>query len=174
MNRKYTFFILLLLFASQLRAQKYSLKGELMDEKALPLAFATIALLNPADSTLAFFGISDTKGHFEIKNIRAGKFLLQSAYLGYQTLYRNVELPLEKGEDIGTLVMKLSSVNLKDVEIKAERIPILIKKDTIEYDAGAFKTKPDAAAEDLLKKLPGVEVDRAGNIPAWKLTGQEI
>ena len=55
---------------------------------------------------------------------------------------------------------------LSEVQVTGERIPVKIRKDTIEYDARAFKVKPDAVAEDLLRKLPGMEIDRAGNIKA--------
>ncbi len=147
-------------------AQQYTLSGDVLDEKAAPLLYATVTLLNPADSTLAFFGITNSDGHFEIKSVTAGKYLLQSAFLGYKTIYKSVEVPLQSGTGFGAMIMKPSAVALKEAEVNGERIPILIKKDTIEYDAAAYKTKPDAAAEDLLKKLPGVEVDRAGNIRA--------
>ncbi|MBA3704378.1 MAG: outer membrane beta-barrel protein [Bacteroidetes bacterium] len=154
------------LFFSLCVSAQNSINGNVLDEKATPLPFATVALLHPEDSTLAFFGISNTDGFFEIKNIKAGKYLLQTAFIGYRTLYKEVELPLKTGETLGILVMKLLSVNLTETEVSAERIPVMIKKDTIEYNAGAFKTKPDAATEDLLKKMPGIEVDRAGNIKA--------
>lgn len=157
--------VLFTLFSHPLFAQ-HILKGNVMDEKGQPVLFATIALMHPSDSTLAFFGVSDKEGFFEIKNIKEGNYILQSAFIGYQTFYRSIDIPLKTGNDIGTILMKMKTVSLSEVEVNSERIPLLIKKDTIEYDAGAFKTKPDAAAEDLLKKLPGVEVDRAGNIKA--------
>ena len=161
---KQTLNILLLLIASQLKAQHFTVTGDVMDEKGTPLIYATVALMNPGDSMLAYFGISDLQGHVEIKNIPVGKYILQSAFMGFVTYYKNIDLPLQNGNDMGVIIMKPVSLNLKEAEVSSERIPILIKKDTTEYDAAAFKTKPDAAVEDLLKKLPGVEVDRAGNI----------
>jgi hypothetical protein len=157
--------VFFLFFASQSDAQQLNLRGEVVDDKGTALAYSTITLLHPEDSTLAFYGISNTEGHFEIKNISAGDYLLQTAFIGYKTIYRNIKIPFENN-DVGALVMKANSVDLEEAEITAERIPILIKKDTVEYNAGSYKTKPDAATEDLLKKLPGVEVDRAGNIKA--------
>ncbi|MGZ4118039.1 MAG: outer membrane beta-barrel protein [Bacteroidia bacterium] len=147
-------------------AQTSSVKGNMISLKGEPLAYATVALLNPADSTLAFFGITNPEGAFEIKNITSGNYLLQSSYLGYKTLYKQLQIPLPNGENIGALVMQQLSTDLKEVQVIGERIPITLKKDTIEYNAGAFKTKPDAVTEDLLKKLPGIEVDRAGNVKA--------
>ena len=156
----------LVLIFIESQAQQTLLKGKVLDNQGNTLGFASLGLLNPNDSTLAFFGISNGEGLFEIKNIDAGNYLLQLAYMGYKTLYRNVQLPLKEGNDIGILIMQPSVTNLNIVEVTAENIPILFKKDTIEYNAGSFKTKPDAVAEDLLKKLPGIEVDRAGNIKA--------
>jgi len=74
--------------------------------------------------------------------------------LGYRVIYKNLNLPFE-GNDLGTLVMREMQFTLKETEISAERIPILIKKDTIEYNAQSYKTKPDAAAEELFEKTSG-------------------
>jgi len=152
-------------------AQHNTIKGDVLDEKGSGLGYATVALMNPADSTLAFFGITNVEGHFEIKSTKPGNYLMQIAYLGYSTLYRQVKLPLEKDDNFGAIIMKPVSINLGEVQVKGEYIPIMMKKDTIEYNAAAFKTKPDAVAEDLLRKLPGVEVDRAGNI---KAVGEDV
>ncbi len=152
-------------------AQSNTLTGEILDEKGEGLGYATVALMHPADSTLAFFGITNVSGHFEIRNTKPGEYLMQVAYLGYKTLYRGITLPLVSGNSLGAMVMQPNPISLKEVQVKGEYIPLLFKKDTIEYNAAAFKTKPDAVAEDLLRKLPGVEVDRSGNIRA---VGQDV
>jgi hypothetical protein len=147
------------------------MKGDILDEKGEGMGFATVALMVPADSTLAFFGITNTAGHYEIRNTKPGDYLMQVAYLGYQTLYRRITLPLGSDNTFGTIIMKPNPISLGEVQVTGEHIPLLIKKDTIEYNAAAFKTKPDAVAEDLLRKLPGMEVDRAGNI---KAVGEDV
>jgi len=158
--------VLLLLISSSLFAQQNSLKGNVMDDKGQPLPYVTAALLHPNDSTLAFFGISNADGNFEIKGLSAGNYLLQLAYIGFKTKFLSLQFPFQNTNDLGTIVMESSPVNLNGVEVKAERIPLQLNGDTIEYNAGAYKTQPDATAEDLLKKLPGVEVDQSGNIKA--------
>ncbi len=158
--------IFLFLYSTVTIAQQSSLRGELYDESGNPLIYATAVLLHPDDSTMAYYGITNTEGHFTIKNIKAGNYILQTAYVGFQSLYKDLSLPLTEGNTLGALIMSEISMNLSEVQIKGERIPFVIKKDTIEYGAGAYKVKPDAAAEELLKKLPGVQVDRAGNIKA--------
>jgi hypothetical protein len=146
-------------------AQNFSITGRIVDDKLVPLQYATLALLDPADSTLAYYGISNSQGVFDIKNIKGGSYLLQAAFIGFETFYKSLEFP-GQDRDLGIIGMKTKVLLLDEAEVTAERIPLLIKKDTIEYDAAAYKTKPDAAVEDLLKKLPGVEVDRAGNVKA--------
>jgi hypothetical protein len=164
---KYFFFFLLMLFSATFTwSQTHSLSGEVLDEKGKPLSFSSVLLLNPADSTLQFFGITNQQGLFDIKAIRENKYLLQVSFMGYQTLYRNISIPLKGGNNLGTVVMKPSPVDVGEVKVVGERVPLMIKKDTVEYNAAAFKLKEDAVTEDLLKKLPGIEVDRAGNVKA--------
>ena len=146
--------------------QTYILKGDILDEKAQPLASAAAVLLNPSDSTLLYFSVTGSNGRFEIRNVKKDAYLLQVSLLGYNTLYRSISMPSQLGEDIGSLIMTPKVFNIDEVTVSADRIPIRIKRDTIEYDAKAFKVKPDGVAEDLIKKLPGLEVDRAGNIKA--------
>jgi len=142
-----------------------SLTGLVYNDAEKPLPYATVALLKPADSTLAFFGITNDQGAFDIRKISRGNYLVQVAFIGYETYCKPINIPQQAG-DYGLVVLKTRPLNLSSAEVVAEHVPFLVKKDTIEFNAGAFKTKPDAVAEDLLKKLPGVEVDRSGNIKA--------
>ncbi|MFH1001215.1 MAG: outer membrane beta-barrel protein [Bacteroidota bacterium] len=169
--------ISLLVFMSSLTlfAQQTTLQGNLINEKGEPLLFATAVLLNPPDSTMLYYGVSDEDGHFLIKNIKKGNYILQTGFMGYQSYYKKIDYPLASGgDDLGVIVMQPQIKTLGEVQILADRIPILIKKDTMEYVANAFKTKTDAVAEELLKKLPGIEVDRAGNIKAHGESVQRV
>ncbi len=147
-------------------SQKSEISGDLFSKEGKPLLYATAVLLNPEDSTLAYFGITNTTGHFEINNIQKGDYILQTSFLGYQNHVRNIQIPLENKTSVGTIIMEPENFDLSEVEVSALRAPFIIKKDTIEYNAGSYKVKPDAVAEELLEKLPGVQVDRAGNIKA--------
>lgn len=157
---------ILFIYTSALAYAQQNLQGMIMDEAGTPLKYATVSLLKPEDSTLAFFGISNASGVFQVKDVKEGKYLLQAAILSYSTYYKNITVPMANGGDLGTIFMEQKGVQMDGVEIVAEKIPMLINNDTIDYNAGAFKTKPDANVEELLKKLPGVQVDRAGNIKA--------
>ncbi len=171
---KKTLIICLLLYGTVAIAQQSTLKGDLFDEEGKPLIYATAVLLFPNDSTMAYYGITNSDGHFTIKNVKSGEYILQTAYMGFQSLFKNLEMPLPNGGVLGALIMKPAHMNLSEVQITGDRIPLIIKGDTIEYGAGSYKVKPDASAEELLKKLPGVRVDRAGNIKAQGENVQKV
>lgn len=143
------------------------IKGTVRDSINKPLAFATISLLNKADSTFESFAVSDKNGNYEIKDAKEGSYLLQSSFIGYFTEYKPVTIT--KATTIITHDFWMQNHEAKllpNVEIRSEKVPIKLKGDTLEYNAGSFKTKPDAMAEDLLKKLPGVQVDANGKLKA--------
>lgn len=161
--------LILLLNSSTIFAQ--SLSGNLIDEEGNPIVYATAVLLNPIDSTMSYYGITDEDGLFVIKNIKEGTYILQTGSMGFEPFFKAIEYPKTSGNSMGVIVMLPRVKMLDEFQVSANRIPILIKQDTVEYIASAFKTKTDAIAEDLLKKLPGIEVDRAGNI---KAQGEEV
>jgi outer membrane receptor protein involved in Fe transport len=162
---KKALFLLCLFLAPLCLQAQHTLRGSVSDTSGTPIPYTTVSLLKPEDSTLAFFGIVNAEGNFEIKNVAADKYLLQAGFMGFKTYYHQLTVPVAN-EHVGRIVLKSLAKELAEVEISTEKIPLLIKKDTIEYNAGAFKTRPDASTEELLKKLPGIEVDRAGNIKA--------
>ncbi len=147
-------------------SQSQTYTGEVKDPNGNPLLYATVALLKPVDSTLQHFAITNAEGKFQLNKIPAGDFVMQIAFMGYQTYSKAIKLSSQTGPNLGVLTLQPTPINLGEVQVTGERVPLIMKKDTIEFNAAAFKTNPDAVAEDLLKKLPGVEVDRSGNIKA--------
>ena len=153
-------------------AQNITIQGVLSDTLQEPLISATVVLLNPQDSTMEYFAITSATGNFKIKGIKRGEYIFQASYLGYENIYNPIDLNnVNELLQLGTLVLKPEDKMLNGVTVNAERIPILIKKDTVEYNAGSFKVKPNAAVEDLLKKLPGIEIKKDGTIKAH---GKEV
>ena len=150
------------------QSQNFSIEGVILDENANPLSGATAVLINAQDSVLASYGISNEEGQFSLKRIKAGPYVLKVTYVGYTNFSEAIELKHDDHEKNKTKEIQLQpSINLLDqVEVKDEHIPIRIKGDTVEYNARAFGTRPNAVVEDLLKKLPGVDVDRDGNVKA--------
>lgn len=160
-------FATLLLIPFLLFSQKYSLRGTMVDTAAAPLAGGTVMLLAPADSSLLAFTRTGENGVFEFKSQPSGEYLLRCSYFGYRNLQKNVRLEgAESAVDAGLLHMQLKSQLLAEVEVRGEANPVTIKQDTIEFNAGSFKVKDNAVVEDLLKKLPGVEVERDGTVRA--------
>ncbi len=156
---------LLLLPFSRLAAQDNALTGKVIDTSAVPIPFTTVSLLQPEDSTLSFFGITNANGDFSIRNIAKGKYLVQVAFMGFSTYYKKIDIPYKDG-NYGVVMLVPVAVELGEMKVTGERIPVVLKKDTVEYNAGAFKTRPDASVEELLKKMPGIQVDHDGNVKA--------
>lgn len=158
----------LFLFTSQVAlAQKITITGQLKDTTNVALPSATVLLLNPRDSSLLNFGLTNQQGMFEIKNVARQEYLFKVTFVGYGPLMKKVTpSPDQSVVDLGILQMQPAIKQLGEITVEAERAPVTIKKDTIEFNAGSFKTKENALVEDLLKKLPGVEVDNDGTIRA--------
>jgi hypothetical protein len=128
-------------------------------------------LLTPKDSTLVNFGRTDEKGDFEFKNVKNLNYLLKISSVGYLPFQEEIK-PSDKAiNDLGNLKLKPIAKELMEVVIRTARAPLSIKGDTIEYNAASFKVPPGSTVEDLLRKLPGVQIDQDGNI---KAQGQDV
>jgi hypothetical protein len=158
--------ILILFLSASYGQNRATIKGKVVDSLTNePMEFTTVAALNLRDTTnsLIAYTVTDKKGEFSLHNMPAGvpiKILI--TFVAYQP-YRKF-LTLAKAQEVDLGIVHMVQKNLNQVEILGERPPIVIRKDTIEFNAEAFKTRPNAVVEDLLKKLPGVEVDHQGNI----------
>ena len=150
------FSILLFFFATTtLIAQTYSIKGRVQEsgsKTAIPNA--TILLLRVNDSTQVDGMISDLDGNFEIDDVREGEYLLKVQYLGYQNLFRSLQVA--RNIDLGVISIQEEATALEEVTISARRSTSQQKSDTTLYNADAFKTMRDASAQTLIEKLPGV------------------
>jgi len=144
--------------------QPFKITGTLIDQDTqLPLESATVYVERAKDSTLVTYTITDQDGFFSVQERVAVKDLkVYISYVGFETFQKDITLTSEE-IDLGIIQMKTNSNLLDEVVIKS-RAPITIKKDTLEFNVKSFKTKKDANVEDLLKKLPGVEVDEEGQI----------
>ncbi|MCC6463078.1 MAG: TonB-dependent receptor [Saprospiraceae bacterium] len=159
----------LLFLPCLLFSQKYTLSGTLQDSAQAPLEMATVMLLNPQDSSLLFFTRSRADGSFDFKNLNGGDYLLRATYFGYRNLHRAIRVPDTTGAPelrLGILQLESKNTLLNEVQITGEANPVTIKNDTIEFNAGSFKVKENGLVEDLLKKLPSLEVQRDGTIKA--------
>ncbi len=143
-----------------------SVKGQIIDTTGKQnLSEASVSVFQAIDSSGQAFTVTDKQGMFTVKKLGAGSYKLIITFQGYQPIQRRFSISADKPDiDLGLMYMQKSSDVLEEVIVSIP--PIQVKKDTVEYSAGMFATKPNAVAEDLLKKLPGVQVDKNGNITA--------
>jgi hypothetical protein len=146
--------------------------GKVVDITQQPLEMATIALLRPADSSLAYFGVTGKDGHFQIKNVASGNYVFQAAYIGHTTVMFRIEVANNLVQpSLATIVLEAETNVLSEIIIEGQRIPIIINRDTVSYNTSAFQVRSDETAEDLLRRLPGIDVDARGKITAQ---GEEV
>lgn len=140
------------------------IKGKLIDSAdKKPLELGTVALVNVKDTALVAYTLTKKTGTFELNNLPADrKIKLVISFASYRTFVKTFTLKKNEIVDLGDI--ELGRKMLDEVIIRADRPPITIKKDTIEFAAEAFKTRPNAVVEELLKKIPGMQVNGDGSI----------
>ena len=162
-------FIIFLVFSNHIQAQKPSrvtIKGSLQDTVHEAVPFATVMLLSPADSSLVNFTTSNDKGEFAFNNVKNNKYLFKVSHMSFLPLQKIIEPSATELNDLLVIPMKPISQLLLEVVIRAAKAPLRIRGDTVEYDATTFKVPPGSTVEDLLRRLPGINVDADGNISA--------
>ncbi|MCS6795510.1 MAG: outer membrane beta-barrel protein, partial [Raineya sp.] len=174
--KKISFFLFFLVIGATAFAQtkKGVVRGRIVD--AVDKAFApgaTISVQKLPDSTVVGFTISDENGSFEYRNLAEGNYRLIVKLTGSAILKKEFQITPSQWEiNLGNL--ELQPETIQGIEVKGEVAPVEIKQDTVEFNARAFQTKPNATAEDLLKKLPGVEVSKDGTIKAQGETVRKV
>lgn len=143
-----------------------TLRGKLVDTVGKQsLKDASVTILDAKDSTLDVFGLTKADGSFLISNISFGEMIVDIKFQGYEPFSKKIVFSKTNSSvDLGTIYMTMSANDLGNVTVSQS--VIRMKNDTMEVSASAFKTKPNAVAEDLLKKVPGIQVDKNGNITA--------
>lgn len=158
----------LLLTSSFVFAQKGSLSGTLIDstDHKLTLNYATISVFKGSDTVLTTYKLSDDKGTFKISNLEIGvKYRLVVNAWMYGILRKEITLnETTPNVNLGNIYLSPKANSLNEIVVTSERPPVIVRKDTIEFNAESFKTLPTAVVEDLLKKLPGVAIASDGSI----------
>lgn len=156
----------ILFFSTTLFAQKFTLEGVVKDQSNNLLEGATVYIQSIKDSIPLSYGITNNSGEFslQVNTETDSKAIFNIAYLGYKPYRQDIMVPNGKQLNMGDVILEDQIEQLNVVSIIGKAPPIIIKRDTIEYHADSFKTLPNDKAEDLLKKLPGIEIDVDGNI----------
>ena len=135
-----------------------------------PLGFVTVSLFREGKDKPLKYALSDDKGKVAIESVAKGTYTFKAELLGYKAYTATVKVDA-RPVDLGTLKMSVDSEQLDAASVSAVGNPIIVKKDTIEFNASSFKTTDNDVLEDLLKKLPGVEVSEDGSV---SVNGQSI
>lgn len=147
-------------------SQNLTLKGKLMDkDNKAPIAGATVTLIAQKDSLHPRTVLSDVKGSFAFNGLAVDKYRLLTSMIGYDVVSQVINLQASNKEPLQFSLAKVAK-DLEGVVVKAKKPVVSQKGDTLEFNASELKVNPDANAEDMIKKLPGVTIDKDGNVTA--------
>lgn len=161
--------LLVFLFNFSCVAQSFTLAGKLQDSTGAGVPYASIALSERADTTTLQFAIAREDGSFTLKDVNAGSYFLVIACVGYEVEHK----PIEVSQDMLNISVEMysSAISMKEVMVQAKKIPILMNGDTVVYNSSSFKTQTNANVEDLIKKMPGIDVNKDGTV---SVEGQSV
>ncbi len=159
-----------LLVLAAAAAWAYDVTGRVVDAEGEPMIKSTVRLLAVKDSSAVKGAITNDAGAFRITGAPAGSYILEATYMGYSPWTRRVRIN-GANLDAGTITLAEDAITLKGATVVGVRPAVKVMEDTIEFNADSYKVQPNAVVEDLLKRLPGVEVDSEGKITS---NGKEV
>ena len=163
--RMFAVSVLLLTGFSAYAQNSFTVKLKLVDDKTSePVSFATASLTVKGQTTAEKYVLTDAEGNASLAKVKKGTYVFKAELMGYKS--HEQEVTVDKNVDLGVIKMSEDVKVLDAASVSAVGNPIVVKKDTIEYSASSFKTSDNDMLEELLKKLPGVEVEADGSITA--------
>jgi hypothetical protein len=164
---KLTAFLLVVFYLVTFKLSAQSTRtvsGIIKDTAGSVIEGATVKIAAASDTISS---VTDKSGRFQFKNIRSDKFTIIVSSTGFVTTSQSYEFKKdERVLEIQPIILKTEIHQLQDVVVKSVIVPVTVKEDTVEYDARAYKIRDGDLVEDLLKQLPGIEVDNDGNVKA--------
>jgi outer membrane receptor protein involved in Fe transport len=173
---KLAVFFLFFSFLEQTTAQTF-IRATVLDETDKPLPFAAVSFLQLPDSTAVKQGQTDDNGFIQFSiDKREQRFVLQISYIGYETFNKDLKTENNKRDtiDLGELKLHPLSKILAEATVTATREAVQIRGDTMAFDAKSYQVQPNAVAADLIRKLPGVELEKDGTVRAQGEDVQQI
>ncbi|MDR1114789.1 MAG: outer membrane beta-barrel protein [Tannerella sp.] len=166
-------FFTLLSLPVKAQQDKVEIKGTIVEKQSQePIEAATIRLLSERDSTMKAGVASGKDGQFSMRNIVPGTYLLHITYIGFDPVYQPLRITgRSETITVGKIEMDENSVLLGEAVVTAKAVEVTVKGDTVEYNADSYKVTEGSMLEDLLKKMPGVEVGSDG---AVTINGKQI
>ena len=152
--------------------QGLTISGQIMDaDEKEPLAQASVQLFWAKDSSFVGGTVSNLRGEFSVEAPSNGIYRLRVSSVGFQTIEREVTLRRNQDQDLGMLQMSSSTVMLKEAVVTGRAAPVVVRKDTLVYSPDAYRTPEGSPIEELIKRIPGADVDEDGNIT---INGKQI
>ena len=145
--------------------RQQTISGHVIDaELREPMVQASVQLFRQRDSTFVGGSVTDLRGNFSVEAPGNGIFRIKISSVGFQPIEREVTLRRNQSQDLGTLMMSTDAVLLKEAVVTGRAAQVMVKKDTLVYNPDAFRTPEGSPIEELIKRMPGAEVDEDGNI----------
>ncbi|WP_130882441.1 outer membrane beta-barrel protein [Parabacteroides distasonis] len=167
--------LLMILFSPMAFAQQsgVNVTGSVVEQGSdTPIEQATVRLLNVKDSAMVRGVVSARNGSFTLKNVKKGSYLLHITFIGYDPLYQPLQITGKKNPvNVGKLELSNGAIELGEAVVIGKAPEVTVRNDTVEYNADSYKVTEGSVLEDLLKKMPGVEVDSEGKIT---VNGKEV
>ena len=167
--------LLMILFSPMAFAQQsgVNVTGSVVEQGSdTPIEQATVRLLNVKDSAMVRGVVSARNGSFTLKNVKKGSYLLHITFIGYDPLYQPLQITGKKNPvNVGKLELSDGAIELGEAVVIGKAPEGTVRNDTVEYNADSYKVTEGSVLEDLLKKMPGVEVDSEGKIT---VNGKEV
>ena len=158
--------------AQEEEERRLSINGQLLDaDLKEPIVQATVQLFTAADSIFVGGTISDSRGSFSVEAPSNGTYKLKISSVGFQTIEREVTLRRYQIQELGEMLMSADAIMLKETVITGRAAQVIAKKDTLLYNPEAYRTPEGSAIEELIKRMPGAEIDEDGNIT---INGKEV
>ena len=158
-------FVGLTLFASAQEQRDREITGNVQDaEFKEPVVQASVQLFRAKDSTFVGGTVTDLRGNFSVEAPTNGIYRISISSIGFQPIQREVSVRRDQSQDLGTLLMSTDAVLLKETVVTGRAAQVIVKKDTLVYNPDAYRTPEGSPIEELIKKIPGAEVDEDGNI----------
>lgn len=151
-------------YAQEARSN-FSINGYLTDvDSKEPMEHVSVQLFTVADSAFVGGTVSNSRGNFSVDVPSVGTYKLRISFVGYQTVEREVTLRRAQNLDLGNIRMATDEFMLKDAVVSANVPQVVVKKDTLLFNPEAFRTPEGSAIEELIKRIPGADIDEDGNI----------
>ena len=152
--------------------RRLTIRGQLLDaDLKEPMIQATVQLFTASDSTFVGGTVTNERGNFYVLAPGTGTYRLRISSLGYQTIEREITLRRNENQDLGNLLMESESILLQEAVVTGRAAQVIVRKDTIVYNPEAYRTPEGSAIEELIKRIPGADVDEDGKIT---INGKEV